>query len=438
MRFADSIEAGMTPQELTQWETSPLSVVVPAVTIEGSSLYANYLGYIFALDLKSGKLLWRSGSFHDLDMLGMQQQARFIDATRFAILASGDYLWCLGRDLKDQNFFAPFQLTCRRVENGEIVWKSGDLADYALFDLVGHPILANGKLHIAGKSGANPQMPQQGQPQQVVLAIQPHDGKLLWKTEVGSFRQQQQFFYYGYGNTSSPQPGLMYQAGRIYVDTNIGVLGRLDADTGALDWGYGYQTEPFQGQSRFFYYYQPQEPMPSSGPPLQSGETFLIKGTQSEKLYALEPNRMKVLWERPITKASRLLGVIDRTVFFGGAEISAMDLETRKLIWATRLPNGSMDSRVLVRPDGLWQVTSRGIYEIDPKSGQVRKIFRGKDLGAVGGDLLLTDQWLLSISNRTISAYPRRGAGAAASVRTDTSTTSLMTKSVEHKEKAPK
>ncbi len=268
MRFADSIEAGMTPQELTQWENTTLSVVVPAVTTDGSNLYANYLGYIFALDLKSGKLLWRSGSFHDLDMLAMQQQTRFIDATRFAILASGDYLWCLGRDLKDQNFFAPFQLTCRRAENGEIVWKSGDLADYALFDLVGHPILANGKLYITGKSGANPQMPQQGLPQQVVLAVQPQDGKLLWKTEVGSFRQQQQFMFYGYGNTSSPQPRLMYQAGRIYVDTNIGVLGRLDADTGVLDWGYGYQTEPFQGQSRWFYYYQPQEPMPASGPPL--------------------------------------------------------------------------------------------------------------------------------------------------------------------------
>ncbi len=80
-------------------------------------------------------------------------------------------------------------------------------------------------------------------------------------------------------------------------------------------------------------------------------------------------------------------------------------------MWATRVPNGSMDGRVLVRPDGLWQLTPRGIYEIDPKSGDVRRIFRGKDLGSVGGDLLLTDAWLLAVSNRTISAYPRRAPG---------------------------
>ena len=39
----------------------------------------------------------------------------------------------------------------------------------------------------------------------------------------------------------------------------------------------------------------------------------------------------------------------------------------------------------------------------------MRRIFRGKDLGSVGGDLFLTDRCLLAVSNRTISAYPRAG-----------------------------
>jgi hypothetical protein len=67
-----------------------------------------------------------------------------------------------------------------------------------------------------------------------------------------------------------------------------------------------------------------------------------------------------------------------------------------------------MQARVLVRTDGLWQLTPRGIYEIDPATGDVRRIFRGKDLGAAGGDLYLTEDWLIAASNRTISAYPRR------------------------------
>jgi outer membrane protein assembly factor BamB len=311
-------------------------------------------------------------------------------------------------------------LICRRSDNGEIIWKSTDLPDYSTFDLVGLPLLADGKLFIAGKTQANPQQ-QQGLPRQFVLAIQPHDGKVLWKTEVGTFRQGQQMYFY-YMPDTSPQPRLVYRAGAIYLDTHVGVLARLDTETGAFDWGYGYKTAPFQAGYRF-YYYLPQEPQAVGGPPLQTAEAFLVKGTQSDRLYAVEPNKMKVLWERPITKASRLLGVDDNAIYLGGDELSAVDLKTRKLLWATRLPNGSMDGRVLVRADGLWQLTSRGIYEIDPKSGDVRRIFRGKDLGSAGGDLLLTDRWLLAVSNRTISAYPRQGApGNDVSARADSTT----------------
>ena len=214
-------------------------------------------------------MLWRSASFHNLELLAQQNMARVLDTSRFAIVAAGEHVWALARDMKDQNFFAPFQLICRRADNGEIVWKSADLPDYATFDLVGLPLLADGKLFIAAKSQANPQI-RQGLPQQFVLAIQPHDGKVLWKTEVGTFRQGQQYFYY-YMPDTSPQPRLVYRAGAIYLDTHVGVLARLDAETGAFDWGYGYKTAPFQSGYRFFYYDMTQEPQAIGGPPLADG-----------------------------------------------------------------------------------------------------------------------------------------------------------------------
>ena len=109
-----------------------------------------------------------------------------------------------------------------------------------------------------------------------------------------------------------------------------------------------------------------------------------------------------------------MIGTDGRVVFFGGPEISAMDLKTRDLLWATKVPGGTLESRVLVRPEGIWQLTPRGIFEVDPKSGAIRRIFRGDDLGVAGGDLYLTDSWLLAVSNRTITAYPRRGGPAVA------------------------
>ena len=89
LRFADSVEAGMTPPEMIQWQSNPLSVAVPSVAVVGTNLFANYLGHIFAVDLASGKMLWRSASFHQIEVPAMQEFARMLDVGRFAIVAAG-------------------------------------------------------------------------------------------------------------------------------------------------------------------------------------------------------------------------------------------------------------------------------------------------------------------------------------------------------------
>ncbi len=415
-RFASSVTAGMTPLEANQWNENGLSYAVPRVAIEGSKLFANYLGNVFALDLDSGKMLWRSGSFHHLDVLAMQDQARMIDAGRYAILADSQYVWSLGRDLKNVNPMDTAHLICRRSQNGDLVWQSTDLPDYAGLDLVGLPILARDKLLIAGKTAWS-NNGQENQPKQYVLAIRPHDGKVLWKTEVGAFREAQQYYYYMIRDTS-PQPRLTFRSGSVYLDTHVGVLARLDLESGVLDWGYAYPTEPVQGQSRFFFWgmNMNQGPTPYGPPPIAIGDALMIKGAKGDKICAIDPDRMKLIWERPIAKASRLIGVDDQTVYLGGGELGAVDRRTRSLRWSLPLPGGSEEGQTLVRADGLWQLTPRGIYEVDPQTGRVRRIFRGDDTGSYGGDLVLTERWLLAISNRTIVAYPRGGLGAGQAV----------------------
>ena len=144
VRFGASVTAGMTPVELDQWETASFSGAVPAVAVEGQTLFANYLGYVFAVDLASGKMLWRSASFHNLEQATMQGQSQMIETNRFAILAAPGRVWSLGRDVKDPNYQAEFRLVCRRAESGDVIWQSTDLSDYSGMDFVGPPILARG------------------------------------------------------------------------------------------------------------------------------------------------------------------------------------------------------------------------------------------------------------------------------------------------------
>ncbi len=280
LRFGASVMAGMSPAETAQWEGNPLQVAVPRAAVEGGTLYANYLGHLFAVDLLGGKMLWRSASFHNLDLAAMQNQARMTDPNRYGIVAGGGLVVALGRDLRDPNFQAPFTLTCRRAEGGDVVWKSADFPDFAAVDLVGQPILARGTLYIAARTGATQ---QQNQPDQFVLAIRPRDGKLLWKAEVGTFRQGRQMYsYYGMADTT-PQPRLACRGGSVYVDTHAGVLARLDADSGRVDWGYGYETEATQSGGRFFFSRMGnEEPTSAPGSPVEAGEALLVKGSKAE------------------------------------------------------------------------------------------------------------------------------------------------------------
>lgn len=401
--IAETVEAGMTTAELDQWRAGPLSDIVPSATVDESRLYLNYLGHILAVDLKTGKLLWRSASFHNLETQVNQPAARFSDPAQFAILARGEFLWCVTRDPKDANYNASFQLVCRRADGGEVVWTSTDLPELAPFGPSGTPLLGDDLLFVAAESQQNQPLPGQW-----ILAIRPHDGKLMWKTEVGSFRQnRQQYYYYGARQTT-PRPRLLLDAGTLYVDTQIGVLARLDADSGTLEWGFGYQTEPTQG-NRYVVYNRVSEPATEGGGPIPLGDdALLVKGAQSSRLYAVDPNRMKLQWERAIGKSARPLGALDGAIILGGDELGSLDVQTRNLSWAARLPGGSGSGAVLVRPDGVRQLTPRGVFDVDPTTGDIRTIFRGADLGAAaGGDLILTADQLLTVSNRAITAYPR-------------------------------
>ncbi len=246
VRFGDSVTAGMTPIELTQWDASALSGAVPSVAIQGTTLFVNYLGHVFAVDQDTGKMLWRSASFHNLELAGMQGNMQMIDPKKFAILAAPGFVWSLGRDVKDPNsMMAGPKLVCRRAENGEVVWESTELPEYSGIDLMGDPLMARGTLFVAGKTSNN--NGQDNTPRQVLLAIRPHDGKVLWKADVGMFREGQRYYYYGMSD-NSPTPRLAYRAGSVFVDTQNGILARVDAESGVLDWGYGYPTEPVQGQ----------------------------------------------------------------------------------------------------------------------------------------------------------------------------------------------
>lgn len=419
IRFGDSVVAGMSEQEEQQWQANPFSRVVPGTATDETRLFVNYLGYVFAVDLTTGKLLWRTAPFHDLNTALSQNQSRMLDPTRYLVAVAGDRLLCLERDLRDQSYNAPFRLVCRRADSGEVAWQASDQPEMSGLEPIGPPLPAGDWVFVVARSAMN-QQPQQG-PGLFVLAIEAASGAILWKTEVGTLRQDQQRMYYGMPFQEA-QPQLVRRGGAVFLDSHAGVVARLDAETGELAWGYAYETEPVSGSGGRVFVSSNRVPDPETvaGRPVEVGGALVVKGAKSARIVAIDPDRMTLRWDRPMAKSARLLGAVGNLIILGGPEVDALDADSQDLRWSVRLPGGSYDGRPILRDDGIWHLTPRGIFELDPQTGRVRRIVRGADTGAIGGDLLLTDRWLIAVSNRTITAYERRpGRGDLDSNRDD-------------------
>ena len=425
MRFGDTVEAGMTPPELTQWEQNTLSATVPAVSLSGPKLFANYLGYLFAIDLKSGKLLWARRRFTMSKF--PRCRTRPSSPTRRDIRSlppknmSGACARFEGRQLPGAVYFC---LPPGRERRGRLAIEGPLRLRRAGSEWSAHS--GGGKnLH----PGDRARKPSTGARRHAAACAGNPAARRQGDLEVRSRRVA--------AKQSRPVVGLEPAAGG---PAAAGLPGRGDLRGNAprrlratrrrlrrARLGIWLpDRRRLKASSAFFFwngYMQPADPTPRASEPVTSGEAFLIKGLQSTRLNAVDPNRMKVLWERPISKGSRLLAADEHAVYLGGAELSAIDLESRKLLWAARVPGGCSTAQVLVRKDAIWQSTPRGIVELDPRSGAVRRFFRGKDLGSVGGDLFLCDQFLLAVSNRTITAYPRKAGARAAAPRSASATT---------------
>ena len=242
----ESVEAGMTPVELAQWERPPSAGPCPPWRSRGrrssrtTSATCSRSTWPAARCSGGSGVVPQPGQACDAGP-GPDGSTRAVRDRRLG------RVWSLGRDVKDPNYMATFRLVCRRAESGDVVWQVVRPARLRRDGLRG---AADPGRRQAVRRGASrqPNRGQGSQPHQYVLAIRPHDGKLLWKTEVGIFREGSSDSTVTTGARPSPQPRLVYRAGSLYVDTHDGVLARLDAESGAVDWGYGYPTDPSRPQ----------------------------------------------------------------------------------------------------------------------------------------------------------------------------------------------
>lgn len=380
----------------------PVAEMVPAAAIDEQRVYLNFLGYLLAIDLKTGKLLWRTARFNDLPQKVQQNQYHYPE--QYSIVAAGDTLWCVLRDVAQIGQHGqPFRIGRWEAATGKAGWNSQTIADLQQWNIVGAPLPLADRVYVAAaKTGQATELH--------ALALQASDGKLLWSTHLGTHQADQSQMWH----RRSAQPSLLFNGGKLYVDSQAGGLVVLDATNGAIDWAFAYDSSMPETNN---WYNQPST-FTTAAAPILVGSTLYFKGMRSDRLYALDVSGPKLLWKRPVSESAMLVGVDSDTLYLSGEEVLALDLATQKLKWASRLPNGTGWFRPLATVGRFYQFTSRGIFELDETNGDTVRLFRGSDLDSLGGALHSTPERVITVSNLAVTAYASTGvaqdkAGAA-------------------------
>lgn len=411
-------QPGLRVQQM--WGNASTSDLVPPVVTDQSRMYANLLGYDLGIDLENGKLLWRSGRFFDAPQKTQQRQGMALE--QFGLAAGAGRIWSVAPDAKNQNQNqnqgqqgTKFDIVAREADTGKEVFSSRSAAELKEWSLRGCPLLVGDRLYVAA-SKLN-----QGR-ELSVLALDAKDGKLHWSTTIGSYTTESN----PYSGERGFQPSLLLSGGRLYVDTHSGSLVQLDSATGQVEWGLNYSSETSQ-MHRFWNPWGMRTEQFTVSPPQIVNGVLYVKGMRSRRLYAVDPQRPRVLWHRPVPRTATLIGVDDRRLYLGGEDISAFDLTTRRIAWSVQVSLGTSWARPLLTQGRIYHFSPRGIFEIDKAGGNVVHLFRGADLQSLGGELIATPKALLAVSNLAVTAYPLAGARGPAESATDTAATAQET-----------
>lgn len=405
-------------QQMWGWGggSAGVSDAVPPVVTDDSRVYVNFVGYGMGIDQQTGKLLWRTGRF--LDAVQKAQQGQIQSIEQFGLSIGGDRTWAITTDPKgnnqQQNRFpgggnaGGFGLWVREAVTGKELLVSKNIAELKDWNFRGTPLVTADRIFVCA-SKPN----QQGELH--LLALNPKDARLLWSTLIGTYVGEQQYYYYQMERGT--QPSLLLDGDRLYVDTHAGSLVQVEAVSGQVDWGLNYSSDPTQNRGMWWGGYPMQMDRLSASPPQMVNGVLYVKGMRSRRLYAVDPQRPKVLWSRPVEKSAILLGVDDNRFYLGGQEISAYDAGTRKILWSVNAIPGTSWNRPLVTQGRIYSFSPRGIYEINKDDGQVVHLLRGADGYSLGGQLIAAPKCLLAVSNLAITAYPLATAPAAAAAR---------------------
>lgn len=392
------------------WPISKSSFpTVPFGAVDPKHFYANRLGVVFAADLETGKMLWRTDKFIGFSQQAVQILQQGIPPNAFFVVPAGDRLLagCIGSknmlgQMKQINNDNEWHMDCLDIATGKTVWSWRR----AGFWLLSQPYVIGDLIYAVGISSNNSMH---------LLCMRMENGNTIWLTSLGTPQNVRNWR----GGFNFGGPSLTVVGNEMYVSSNSGALFAVNISTHQIDWALQHDTKLGEAENGVVWWGRQIASTTPSSALLNDDGMFYLKDGSAETLYALDLAAPATKWKRLVSSQDSFVAIDGQTGYLLGNELSALDLQSRDLRWSTKLPDDAAPGRPIFCPKHVFVPTARGVFDIDPSDGDVRRIFHGADRAGGACQLILSGDKLVVVSDDAMTAYPiERATAGKISLRT--------------------
>ena len=158
--------------------------------------------------------------------------------------------------------------------------------------------------------------------------------------------------------------------GSIYINSNAGLIARCDPRDGKPDWIHYYSNSPSPGAGAL------------GCSPIINGDLVVCMTKDSGKIFALDSQTGKVVWENTLALGIEYLGMNNESLIIRGQfSLAAIDLKKGETIWHTKISERIIGRSQMIG-SSIYLAKTSGIIEFDANSGaMVNSVEWDKDVG---------------------------------------------------------
>ena len=392
VKLMEAVQSGWSAQG------TGLHRAIPPVAADASRVYANWLGVVFALDRRTGKLLWTTRGFDEM-VAGfgeMLERGSVISPGRYHVdvapVGGGAVVLATAMPGERNRWNEPYRMQAYEAATGRLKWSSQGIGAMEDAGFCGPPAVVGSDVLVVT-------YPQEGRTL-TLRQLSAADGSERWSMPLGEFEPINS----RHGYEVAPVVSLRVVGDRVYVLTNGGAMLAVDRPGRSIAWALKYAAPDNLGEQNYNRRgVGPYTDRPGSVELV--GGTLYVKEAGGNQLLAVDAESGRVLWQHLADRDAVIADHDDRRLYLLGADLMSREIGSGQAVWSRKLRASAVPGSLAVTPRGVVVSSEQGLLVLDSATGDVTRTFAPEVVGGQGATFTLLNGLTIIATPTGIVAY---------------------------------